>query len=275
MTRALPFVKMHGAGNDFLMVARDDLDRCALAVDAPLVARLCDRRRGVGADGLIVIGPHGTADFAMSYYNRDGGEAEMCGNGARCAFAFARELGLVGEGGGVCATASGPVGGGFPGDAVAVALPPPRDLVLDASVAAAHPFDRLHSVNTGVPHLVIPVDDLEAVAVSHWGRILREDPAFAPAGTNVDWVAREAHGEAWLVRTYERGVEAETLACGTGASAVALVLATLGLAASPVDLLTRGGDRLTIEIQRVRGETRLRLIGPAVAVFSGEVIIHD
>ena len=182
MKRTLPFVKMHGAGNDFLMLAREDLDRAEIEADAPLVARLCDRRRGVGADGLIVVGPHANADFAMTYRNSDGGEAEMCGNGARCAFAFARRLGLVGEGGGVCATASGNVGGAFTGEAISVDLTPPRDLSLDVTVEADHPFARLHGVNTGVPHLVIPVDDLETVAVPRWGRLLREDPAFALAG---------------------------------------------------------------------------------------------
>jgi diaminopimelate epimerase len=275
MTRVLAFSKMHGAGNDFLMVAQADLERAGLAPDASLVVRLCDRRRGVGADGLIVIGPHAEADFAMTYFNSDGGEAEMCGNGARCAFAFARTSGLVGPDGGVCATASGRVAGAFAGDLVAVDLTPPRDLALDVSAAGEHPFAHLHSVNTGVPHLVVPVDEVESVDVARWGRRLREDPAFAPAGINVNWVAPQAYGDAWVMRTYERGVEAETLACGTGASAVALVLTALGLAESPVDLLTRGGDGLTIEVSDAPDGTCLRLTGPAVTVFRGEVELHD
>ncbi len=275
MIRTLPFTKMHGAGNDFLMLDRADLERAGVELGAPLVVRLCDRRLGAGADGLIVVGPHAASDFTMTYYNSDGGEAEMCGNGARCAFAFARGLGLVGDGGGVCATASGPVGGAFAGELVAVDLTPPRDLALDVAVEGDHPFSRLHAVNTGVPHLVVPVDEVEAVQVPRWGRRLREDPAFAPAGTNVNWTSRQAYGDAWLIRTYERGVEAETLACGTGASAVAMVLVELGLAASPVALLTRGGDRLTIDIESGSDGPRLRLTGPAVNVYRGEVETHD
>jgi len=275
MNRTLAFTKMHGAGNDFLMLDLSDLESLGLRMDGSLVARLCDRRRGVGADGLIVVAPHTESDFAMTYYNSDGGEAEMCGNGARCAFAFARVLGLVGDGGGICATVSGPVGGAFTGDLVSVDLTPPRELALDVAAERDHPFERLHGVNTGVPHLVIPVDDVETVQVPRWGRSLREDPAFAPAGTNVNWTSRQADSDAWLIRTYERGVEAETLACGTGASAVALVLAALGLAESPVDLLTRGGDRLTIELASGTDGTRLRLTGPAITVYRGEVDIHD
>jgi len=275
LPRELPFVKMHGAGNDFLMVSRGELGTGIDALDGALVARLCDRRRGVGADGLILIGPDTDQDFAMAYYNSDGGEAEMCGNGARCAFAFARRAGLVGEDGGVCGTASGPVAGRFAGDAVAVDLTPPRDLALDIALETSHPFGRLHAVNTGVPHLVVPVDDLEAVEVPRWGRTLRHDPAFAPGGTNVNWVMPQAYGDAWLVRTYERGVEAETLACGTGATAAALVLAALGLADSPVDLLTRGGDRLTIAVRPGDPGACPRLTGPAVEVFSGRVILDE
>lgn len=274
MSRHLPFVKMHGAGNDFIMIDGADLDAAGLNASRGLVARLCDRRRGVGADGLIVIRPDTRADFGMTYFNSDGGEAEMCGNGARCAFAFARDRGLVGDGGGVCAAGSGDVRGRFDGDLVTVTLTPPRDLALDVDVEADHPFGRLHFVDSGVPHLVIPVEQLETVDLPRWGRTLRRDPAFAPAGVNVNWVMPQPGGDAWLIRTYERGVEAETLACGTGASATALILHELGLAASPVALLTRGGDRLTIGIDTRDDARHLRLTGPAATAFRGEARIE-
>ncbi len=275
MSPRLPFAKMHGAGNDFVMLTEQDLHGSGVEVSSSLIMRLCDRRRGVGADGLIVIRDDHRADFAMTYYNSDGGQAEMCGNGARCAFAHARTLGLVDEDGGVCATDSGDVHGTFAGATFTVELTPPRDLGLNVAAETDHPFAALHFVNTGVPHLVIPVNELETINLPEWGRALRGDPAFAPGGVNVNWVAKQPGTDVWLIRTYERGVEAETLACGTGASAAALILHELGLSASPVALLTRGGDRLTIYLDKQANELTLRLSGPAVTVFSGEVIWDD
>jgi diaminopimelate epimerase len=259
---------MHGAGNDFIMVDAADLGPGG-TLDRDRIAALCDRRRGVGADGLIVVGPAAGADFGMVYYNRDGGEASMCGNGARCAFAFARARGLI-ERAGTCASASGPLGGLCGDDGqVSVDLTPPRGLTLGVAAAGDHPFGELHRADTGVPHLVVPVDDVGDVDVRRWGAALRHDAAFAPAGTNVNFVAPA--GDAWRLRTYERGVEDETLACGTGASATALVLWKLGRAVSPVVLLTRGGDRLTIAVTPDGESVRLRLSGPAVTAFRGEV----
>lgn len=273
MSRALPFTKMHGAGNDFVMVDGRELADPGRGLDASDVARLCHRQLGVGADGLIVVAPDAVHDFAMTYYNSDGGEAEMCGNGARCAYAFAQGLGLVGDRG-VFRTAAGPITGRREGRGVSVGLTPPRDIRLDVSVGGETPFERLHHADTGVPHLVIPTPQLETVDVARWGRRLRMDPAFAPAGVNVNWVQPRADG-VWLIRTYERGVEAETLACGTGASAAALILVLLGEASSPVVLLTRGGDRLTIAVSDAAGEPRLELTGPAVTAYRGEVDLDD
>jgi diaminopimelate epimerase len=265
----LPFVKMHGAGNDFVMVDARDLDGRAL--DGRLIARLCDRRRGVGADGLIVIAPPVSTEaaFRMIYYNADGGEAEMCGNGARCSVAFARFRGLVGD---RCLfdTYAGVLEGTSHGeDDIAVTLPAYRDLALDivleGSLWPAH-----HACNTGVPHLVIPVDDVEDVDVARWGREFRFRDEFAPAGTNVNWVAPGTNGE-FLLRTYERGVEAETLACGTGASAAAVVLSSLERADDTVPVRTRSGDLLTVTVDHA--DRGLLLRGPAIASFTGEVEI--
>ena len=270
MSATLPFVKMHGAGNDFVMVDGRRLPPGGL--DTARIAALCDRRRGIGADGLIVVAPDPAHDFAMTYYNSDGGEAEMCGNGARCAVAFARALGLAAGDDCRFRTRSGPVTGTFHGDEISVQLTPPRDLRLGLDLGPGSPFPAHHAVNTGVPHLVIPVEDVEAVELSRWGPWLRHHAAFAPAGTNVNWVsAGRGPGAVHRLRTYERGVEAETFACGTGASATALVLCRLGLAASPVALHTRGGDCLTVTVEEADGTTRLHLRGPAVVAFSGEV----
>ena len=261
----LPFTKMHGAGNDFVMLDARDLAR---DVDRARIAALCDRRQGVGADGLIVVTASGDNAVRMTYYNADGGEAEMCGNGARCTVAFAHERGLVGS---TCRldTFAGPLTGTVHGPAdIEVDLPNYQDLILDLSLPDA-PIPTLHTCNTGVPHLVIPVDDIEAVEVARQGRALRQHDHFAPAGTNVNWIAPASHGDEWLLRTYERGVEAETLACGTGAAAAAVVLSRLERVASPVAIRTRGGDLLTITVDHVDHSLSLR--GPAVVAFQGEV----
>ncbi len=271
MTCTLPFTKMHGAGNDFVMIDGRDLSRLELQLDRSQVALLCHRQKGIGADGLIIIAPDADTDFRMIYFNSDGAEAEMCGNGARCAFALAQSLDLVGTEGSFV-TASGVLNGRTSDTSVTVSLTPPRDIVLDVQSKLSHPFGSLHHANTGVPHLVAIVDQLEAVDVVKWGSVLRHDPEFAPSGVNVNWVQRREDG-VWLIRTYERGVEAETLACGTGASACALILVLLGLADSPVPLLTRGGDRLTIRIVGTDETQSLELTGPAVTAFRGEVTI--
>jgi diaminopimelate epimerase len=271
MTWRLPFVKMHGAGNDFIMVQRGDLP--AAGLERTQIATLCDRRRGIGADGLIVLDGHQAADFAMLYYNADGGLADMCGNGARCAVAFAHDLGLCGES---CrlATGAGEVTGRWQEGRISVVLPAWSDLRLDVPLPGS-PFEHHHLVNTGVPHLVVPVADPAGVDLVRWGPILRHHVALGPAGANVDWVASEPSDGVYRLRTYERGVEGETLACGTGASAVAVVLCTLGLARSSVPLLTAGGDRLEVCVQQEGTVRRLELTGPARTVFKGEVEIHE
>ena len=271
MTRTLTFTKMHGAGNDFVMLDGRDLPH---PPDRGTIAALCDRRTGIGGDGLIIVAPpvSAGASFRMIYFNADGGEAEMCGNGARCTVAFAAERGLA-DGPVRFDTFSGVLDGRVhgPGD-IEVSLPGWRDLELDCALPDS-PWPHHHRCNTGVPHLVIPVPDVDAVDLETWGPRLRRAPRFAPAGTNVNWVSPGPQAGQWLLRTYERGVEAETLACGTGASATAVILCHLEQAASPVTVLTRGGDRLTVGVDRPAG--RLTLRGPAVASYMGKVSIDD
>jgi diaminopimelate epimerase len=208
----------------------------------------------------------------MTYFNADGGEASMCGNGARCSVAFARRLGLID---GPCRFSSGSgllTGEVLGPDQVEVSLPTWRDLELDVALAGS-PFPTHHRCHTGVPHLIIPVADVAEVDLATWGPQLRGNPAFGLEGTNVDWVAPSPEGGSWLIRTYERGVEDETLACGTGASAAAVVLCHLGLAESPVSLRTRGADLLVVSVDTV--DKQLRLRGPAVTSFQGEVTIDE
>ena len=270
MSLNIPFRKMHGAGNDFVMVLGRELK--GVALDQATIAALCDRRTGIGADGLIIVAEPASADchFRMIYFNADGGEAEMCGNGARCTVALAHAQGLAPE---RCRfdTFAGPLDGQvLESGLVEVSLPAFQDLELDLGLAGS-PWDRQHSCNTGVPHVVVPVEDVEEVDPLQWGRFFRRHERFAPAGTNVNWVCPHPRGDGFLIRTYERGVEAETLACGTGASAAAVVLCALEKTTSPVTLHTRGGDALTVTVDLAgRG---LRLRGPAVTSFSGEVMI--
>lgn len=262
----LPFVKMHGAGNDFIMIDGRDLE--AAPLDAAIIGSLCTRRTGIGADGLIIVSQEAPDAVRMNYHNADGQEADMCGNGARCTAAFAHGRGLIGRDGELL-TRRGPLPATIHGpNDVEVGLPAFSDLNLEiplpGSAYAAH-----HHCNTGVPHLVIPVDDVDDVPVEQHGPPLRNAPQFAPAGINVNWISPGGGVGEWRLRTYERGVEAETLACGTGASACAVVLVRIGLAASPVSIRTRGGDLLRVGVDLETGGLLLR--GPTMVAYHGEV----
>ncbi len=264
----LKFEKMHGAGNDFVFLDHRDLPD-GFQLTAEVIAFLCDRRLGVGGDGLILVGPgrEGETDFRMTYFNADGGEAEMCGNGARCSVAFAHAHDLIGadctfdtQVGVLDGTVHGPTD-------ITVSLTGWTDLDLDVVVPGS-PWEHHCACNTGVPHLIVPVSDTGAVDIKKWGGTFRHHEIFAPAGTNVNWVALDAASGHYMLRTYERGVEDETLACGTGAAAAAVVLCHLEQAKSPVSVRTHGGDLLHITVETDTG--RLLLRGPAVVSFRGQ-----
>ena len=271
MSSALNFTKMHGAGNDFVMIDQRDLEGQILTPEH--IMALCDRRTGVGADGLIIIASPSSASaaFRMIYSNADGYEAEMCGNGARCSVAFAQAAGLA-ETKMHFDTYSGLLEGTvFGPEDVEVSLPAWKDLQLNVDLGPQE-FSAHHTCNTGVPHLVIPVPDVAHVDVCRWGSHYRNHELFAPSGTNVNFVSLNAESGENMLRTYERGVEDETLACGTGASATAVVLCQLGLLKSPVKIHTRGGDQLQVSVDFTRQKLLLR--GPAVTSFRGKVQIN-
>jgi diaminopimelate epimerase len=280
----IPFLKMHGAANDFVVI---DHRRAFLAEPlGALVARLCDRRRGVGADGVLLLESDTELDFAMRYFNADGAAAEFCGNGARCLARLALDRGL-GRGGVVrFRTAVGPMEarqvGGAPGGHDGQAIELHFGRVESASeplvvVAAGREFTG-RWVRAGVPHFVVGVPRVEAVPLAEWGAALRHHPRFAPAGTNVDFVTR-LEAQRCAMRTFERGVEGETLACGSGAIASAMWAAAEG-EPSPVRVLTAGGDELVVAFASagVTGEPRepgsggrdVHLTGPAQVSFAGE-----
>jgi len=265
----LTFTKMNGAGNDFVMVdnrdLRYDLDRTA-------IARLCDRHRGVGADGLIAVEPpQGEGDFRMRYYNADGGEAEMCGNGARCFARFASRIsgqtGLV-----KFETAAGLIAAKLHHGLVEVVMSVPKDLAPGVPLTVAGQTLTVHFVNTGVPHAVVLVEALEKVDVVGLGAGLRYHEHFKPKGTNANFVGRR--GSDLAIRTYERGVEGETQACGTGVVAAALILHEVEGLVSPIGVWVQGGDRLEVGFERDgAGYRHVTLTGPADFVFDGHVVV--
>lgn len=265
----LAFTKMTGAGNDFVVV---DNRTKTLHLNRQQIEKLCDRHFGIGADGLLAVEPgENGADFRMRYYNSDGGEAEMCGNGARCFARYARAL----KGTGVDAlsfdTPAGRIHARFIGDDVEVNLTVPQGLDLNRSVKTGHGNVSVHSVNTGVPHAVVYVEDAAQVPIVEWGRELRRHDAFAPKGTNVNFAQLTSDGEI-LVRTYERGVEDETLACGTGVTAVGIVSHLVHNAPLPVRIKVKGGDTLQVNFKREGDSLRdVTLRGPATIVFQGEI----
>lgn len=265
----LEFTKMNAAGNDFALL--DDREE-RLDLSREQVARLCDRQRGVGADGLMLLVPcrSDRADWAWRFYNSDGSDAEMCGNGARC---FARFLQrAVGAQSGVTfETVAGVIRAQFDGDRVTVNLTPPQGLRMNEAVTLSDGEATVHSLNTGVPHAVVFVPDADRAMVRETGRELRFHEHFAPRGTNVNFVQVLEPGRI-RVRTYERGVENETLACGTGVSAAAMIASRVHGFASPVRVQVQGGDMLEVSFTAT-GETfsDVKLTGPADFVFTGKI----
>ena len=266
--RHVPFAKMNGSGNDFILV--DGMDGRMEGADLPALARgLCRRRFSIGADGLIVLVPADGADFAWRFFNADGSAAGMCGNGARCAARFARMRGIAGDRMSFL-TAAGRVRAEVSGSGVKVQMTDPEDYREEFALELPAGTYRAWMVNTGVPHAVIPVEDAAGVDVAVEGRQVRRHAMFAPAGANADFISREGPGLI-RVRTYERGVEAETLACGTGAVAAALVARRLGWASSPADVVTSGGSRLRVHFEGNWGAHRaVCLEGDARLVCEGE-----
>jgi diaminopimelate epimerase len=268
----LNFTKMNGAGNDFVMVDNRD---GSLALDKDTIARLCDRHRGIGADGLLAVEPaQNGADFRMRYYNADGGEAEMCGNGARCFARYASKL--AGRTDAVSfETIAGVITAKLLGDKVELQMSEPKDLALNAKLDVAGTPLTVHFVNTGVPHAVIPVEDLENIDIRKLGSGVRFHQHFAPKGTNANFI-QPIDSKTLAIRTYERGVEGETLACGTGVVASALIYHETTGAPSPIGIKVRGGDILEVSFEK-DGSTykNVTLTGPADFVFDGSVAVSN
>jgi diaminopimelate epimerase len=261
------FVKMSGSGNDFILIDHrfGGLDETELK---RFVTGICRRRLSVGADGVILIEASQTADFRWRFFNADGSTAEMCGNGARCAARFAHQQGICGrdlrfE------TGAGIIAAQVNGSRVRIRLTDPHGLLLEVPVAIRGEALTVSRINTGVPHAVLSVPEVDDVDVAVLGREIRFHPQFAPEGVNANFICREPSGGI-AIRTYERGVEGETLACGTGAVAGALVAACRYGLASPVRVRTRSGDTLTVFFRTVDGGFRdIQQEGEARFIYSG------
>jgi diaminopimelate epimerase len=271
----LAFAKMNGSGNDFILI--DNREAQIVPLTMPLMARgLCARGLSVGADGLIIleassrVDPRlGKVDFQWRFFNADGSSAEMCGNGGRCAARFALDHGLAGQRM-VFDTLAGPIRAWVDGATVKLEMVPPHGAYRGVIMDDLPEQVVIDGVNTGVPHAVIVYENLDAAPVRELGRFIRFHQHFAPAGTNVNFAALR-EGELW-VRTYERGVEDETLACGTGAVASALVAGTSMGLASPVAVRVKSGERLKVHFKmKPGGFEEVFLEGAAVYAYEGRL----
>jgi diaminopimelate epimerase len=260
--RKLKFTKMVGSGNDFIVISAEpsgNLSRLAKV--------MCDRKYGIGADGVLLLEKSKKADLSMRIFNADGSEAQMCGNGARCAALF------YGRAKSMIQTCAGLINAEVSGAKVKIQLTDPKAIKLDIPLALNGRKIKVNFINTGVPHAVVFVNGIEGIALSQIGRAVRNHRQFSPAGTNVDFV--EVKGKDLIrVRTYERGVEDETLACGTGSSASALIFALKSGANNLVKVATQSGETLKIYFQKEDSQfSNVWLEGSARIVCKGEYYV--
>jgi diaminopimelate epimerase len=266
----LRFTKMNGAGNDFVLIDNRAGD---IHLDRGQIMRLCDRHRGVGADGILLLEKASNqADFRMRYFNADGGEAEMCGNGARCFARFANNI--AGAQAKISfETPAGVIVAELVADLVTLQMTEPTDLRINMKLTVAGENKTVHFINSGVPHVVIPVSRIDAIDVPREGAAVRHHRMFSPKGVNVNFIEKRGPKKI-AVRTYERGVEDETLACGTGVVASALIFAGIEKVNGPVSVIARGGDELQVGFENSGDQFGdVTLTGPAEFVFEGSIEI--
>jgi diaminopimelate epimerase len=265
----LEFTKMNGAGNDFVLI---DNRANQIRLSREQIVRVCDRHRGVGADGVILLIPcaSGKADWAWLFYNSDGSTGEMCGNGARCFARFVQKVTGTNRDF-TFETEAGVIAARFQRERVTVSLTEPGPLRLNEKIPLHAGVETVHSINTGVPHAILFVPDADRALVRELGPEIRRHAHFAPKGTNVNFV-QVLEPNHIRVRTFERGVEGETLACGTGVTASALIASRVHQFSSPVRVQVQGGDELEVSFRENNGGfTDVRLSGPAEFVFEGRV----
>jgi diaminopimelate epimerase len=268
MTAKFHFWKMHGAANDFVLV--DDRAQKFPAGKTEWLAGIMARRTGVGSEGILLIQPSSKANIRMRFFNPDGGEADMCGNGARCIARLAHEIGAAPATLSI-ETPAGIVRAEVRGEQVLLHMTEPKDWRMSRSLTIDNQPLDYSFVNTGVPHAVVSVENLDTIDVQKMGARIRYHADFAPAGANANFI-QITGPDSLRVRTYERGVEGETLACGTGMTACGLVAGKLGLVRPPVTITPASGDRLEVNYELTAdGARHVTLLGPAVHVFEGEL----
>ena len=269
--KKIPFHKMQGSGNDFILIDNRKAVLKGMNLRA-LAVNVCHRHYSVGADGLIVIVPSRRADFKWRFFNADGSEAEMCGNGSRCAARFAY-LKKIAKKDMSFETLAGVIRARVKNGRVQVQLPGASGLRANIAVPLDSGLRMGHFINTGVPHLVYLSKDIEHEDVERIGRTTRYHELFKPAGTNVNFVQIQGRNKL-RIRTYERGVEGETLACGTGSVAAAIVAGALGVVSPPVEVLTPGGERLVVSFDRgADGFGNIHLEGGTEVICEGTVYV--
>jgi len=265
----IEFYKMSGSGNDFIIIDNRDLSLDVGDLQE-FARRICHRQFSVGADGLVIIEPSPVADFKWRFFNSDGSVAEMCGNASRCVARFASMKGIAGKKMS-WETIAGIISAEVNDDVVKAKLTDPSPVETGIKIEADGQTFTLDSIDTGVPHAVAFVDHLDQYDVYNNGRKIRHHAHFAPRGTNADFVAVTDRHKI-TVRTYERGVENETLACGTGMVAAALTAAQRGLVESPVDVLVQSGETLRIYFEKQNGFWReIYLEGKVKIVYHGSL----
>ena len=260
---------MSGSGNDFILIDNRD-QSLPVGNVTDFVKRVCERKISVGADGLILIERSDRADFRWRFFNADGSEVDMCGNGGRCAARFAFLRGIAGP------TPSFETGAGIIDaevkvDTVKLRLTEPHSLRIDETIDPDGKPMNVSSINTGVPHVIHFTDDIDTFDVFNTGRQIRYHKHYQPAGTNANFVTvTDRH--ALRIRTYERGVEDETLACGTGSVAAALISSRKGWVDSPVAVTVKSGEILTVYFEKIQdGFGRVYLEGKAAVVYEGRL----
>jgi diaminopimelate epimerase len=270
----IKFSKLTGSGNDFIVIDNRKEIVCLSRKNkvVPFIKNLCDRKWGIGSDGVLVLGKSLSSDFYMRIFNADGSEAEMCGNGARCAVLFAYKKGFAGSRT-VFETLAGRISGWVKGKTIKIQLSTPNSFRKDIHLPVDEKVYNVCFINTGVPHTIVDVEDIENLDVKDLGKKIRFHKYFSPSGTNVNFV-RVFDKKNIQVRTYERGVEDETLACGTGVVASSIVMAMLNRVSSPVNVVTRGKEILRVYFKKINSAVKnVFLEGRVRWVFDGEINI--
>jgi diaminopimelate epimerase len=276
--RGLPFAKMTGSGNDFVFFDGREVD-VTLVKSPEAIKAICNRHNGIGADGIVVLEPipadHGSSgggdlEVRVSYFNSDGTPADLCGNATLCSTTMSSELGIGAPDGMKLRTPSGLIASRISEGLPAIQLQPVRQWQTAVPIELVNGESRVGFIIAGIPHLVVLCSDAESVDVAGRGPLLRWHPEAGPTGANVNWVSALPDGN-WRYRTFERGVEGETLACGTGAVATAILLNEWGLAGRSVTIRTTSGRDLGVRLTSDGSQYIPTLQGEGRVVFRGRI----